>query len=496
MPEYIGFPIDTNPEVLSEDAFDYIEAHFPGWVPNDANLDTIMVEVGARLSAEARDVASIVPVDIFRYFGELVGVIPIEAVPASVLTTWTMINNSGYTIPSGTQVGIRIAGDVIAPFTTITETIVPPLSTVANNVLVVAVEPGGEFSTIGTVGGPVELLDTLDYVTTITQNAATSGGVDAEDDDEYLNRLRTRLQLLTPRPILSRDFAILAEDIGGVARAIALDGYNPLANEIQTVDVDATGGNFTLTFQGQTTANIAWNATAAAVQAALEALSNIAPGDVFVTGGPGPAPWTVEFLGAYDGVNVTQMTNADTLTGGAGTVTNATTRQGIGTSSFNNERMVAVVAVDEEGEAVSGPIKAEIDAYLESLREINFIVNVFDPVYSTIDVSFTATSLPGFDEALVTLAAEQAVEGWLSPANWGLVEGNIGDSTESQNWVNEQVVRYLELAQVINSTEGLDYVSSLTLAISPGTLASVDVNLPGAVPLPRPGSISGTVSAP
>jgi hypothetical protein len=158
--------------------------------------------------------------------------------------------------------------------------------------------------------------------------------------------------------------------------------------------------------------------------------------------------------------------------------------------------MVAVVAVDEEGEAVSGPIKAEIDAYLESLREINFIVNVFDPVYSTIDVSFTATSLPGFDEALVTLAAEQAVEGWLSPANWGLVEGNIGDSTESQNWVNEQVVRYLELAQVINSTEGLDYVSSLTLAISPGTLASVDVNLPGAVPLPRPGSISGTVSAP
>ena len=52
-------------------------------------------------------------------------------------------------------------------------------------------------------------------------------------------------------------------------------------NETQTVRVtNATGGTFTLTFDGQTTAPIAFNATAAAVQAALEALSNIEPGDV------------------------------------------------------------------------------------------------------------------------------------------------------------------------------------------------------------------------
>ena len=48
----------------------------------------------------------------------------------------------------------------------------------------------------------------------------------------------------------------------------------------------ATGGTFTLTFDGQTTAPIAYDATAAPVQAALEALGNVEPGDVVVTGGP------------------------------------------------------------------------------------------------------------------------------------------------------------------------------------------------------------------
>lgn len=496
MPEYIEFPLDTNPEVLAEDAFDYIQAHFPTWIPADGNLDTIMVEVGARLAAEARDVASLVPVSIFRYFGGLVGIPPQEATYATGLTDWTLINNAGYTIPAGTQVGIRTAGDVLVPFLTMTDIVVPPGSTTALNVLITAVEAGGESNAIGTAAGPVELISTLDFVVSITLDAATSGGIDAEDEEDYLDRLRTRLQLLAPRPIIARDFAIMAEDIGGVERAVAIDGYDPTASEIQTVDVDATGGNFQLTFTGQTTANIAWNATAAQLQAALEALSNIAPGDIHVTGGPGPAMWTVEFLGTYDGVNVAQMTNTDTLTGGAGTVTNATLREGAGHSQFDNERMVGVAAVDEEGEAVSGGVKAEIDAYLQAHREINFVVHVFDPTYTLVDVTFTAVTFPGFDPALVEVAAELAISTYLEPKNWGLSTSQFGDSPVSQSWQNVKVVRYLELAQVLNAVEGLDYITALTFRIGAASFATTDVTLPGEVPLPRPGVITGTVSAP
>ena len=73
--------------------------------------------------------------------------------------------------------------------------------------------------------------------------------------------------------------------------------------EVQTLTVTGspTGGTFTVKATGGPTepAAIAYNATASAVQSALEALSNIASGDVTCAGGPHPGtPVTVTFGGA------------------------------------------------------------------------------------------------------------------------------------------------------------------------------------------------------
>ncbi|QBJ94422.1 hypothetical protein D0Z67_29060 (plasmid) [Streptomyces seoulensis] len=104
-------------------------------------------------------------------------------------------------------------------------------------------------------------------------------------------------------------------------------------DEVQTVTITGTptGGTFTLTFNGQTTSAIVYNATSSAVQSALEALSNIAPGDITCTGGPLPgSPVTVTFSGgAYDGTDVPQMTAAGSFTGGTSpAITVATTTPG------------------------------------------------------------------------------------------------------------------------------------------------------------------------
>lgn len=104
--------------------------------------------------------------------------------------------------------------------------------------------------------------------------------------------------------------------------------YGQNASEVQTLTIDATGGTFTLTFDGETTAAIAEAATGATVQAALEALSNIEPGDVAVTGVAG-GPHTITFGGRYLGENVpTITTDATSLTGGAGTAVIAVTTAG------------------------------------------------------------------------------------------------------------------------------------------------------------------------
>lgn len=90
-------------------------------------------------------------------------------------------------------------------------------------------------------------------------------------------------------------------------------------NEIQTLTITGspTGGSFTLTYDGQTTDSISFDATAADVQAALEALSNIGPGNVICDGGPLPDnEVTIEFVRDLGQQSLSLITSTDSLTGG------------------------------------------------------------------------------------------------------------------------------------------------------------------------------------
>lgn len=141
-------------------------------------------------------------------------------------------------------------------------------------------------------------------------------GADAEEFD---------VEQLAAMPVAATILGAEADDYLGEISVPAPMG----ANEVQQVAITGTptGGTFTLTFDGQTTANIAYNAAASAVQTALAALSNIGSGNVACTGGPLPGtPVSVEFTGSLAGVNVSQMTaNSAGLTGGTSPTVNVTT---------------------------------------------------------------------------------------------------------------------------------------------------------------------------
>lgn len=101
-------------------------------------------------------------------------------------------------------------------------------------------------------------------------------------------------------------------------------------DEVQTVTITAGYGTFTLTYDGQTTAAIAENAAAATVQSALVALSNLAPGDVVVTGSAG-GPYTVTFGGTLAATDVDEMTADDAeLHASGGTADVTTDDEGVG----------------------------------------------------------------------------------------------------------------------------------------------------------------------
>lgn len=93
---------------------------------------------------------------------------------------------------------------------------------------------------------------------------------------------------------------------------------NQVSNTTQKVTISGgpTGGTFTITYSGQTTSAIPYNASAATVQAALQALSNIGSGNVTVTGNAG-GPYTIVFGPSFNGVVAALTASGASLTGGS-----------------------------------------------------------------------------------------------------------------------------------------------------------------------------------
>jgi YD repeat-containing protein len=83
-----------------------------------------------------------------------------------------------------------------------------------------------------------------------------------------------------------------------------------------TLTGNPTGGTFTLSFGGQTTSAIAYNASASSVQSALQSLSSIGTGNALVASPTGTG-WVVRFAGTLAGAVQAAITGSGSgLTGG------------------------------------------------------------------------------------------------------------------------------------------------------------------------------------
>lgn len=390
MPDiYVDAVIPEDPDDYIELAYDGIRVRFPDWEPNEAHLEVILIAVLAQIAADLAQVAVQVPPAIFRYFGaSLARIQPIDAAPAIVQSTWTMVDNAGYTIPADTVVAINASGDVRVPFRVVSDVVVPSGSTatVAGGVTLVAINEGADGNDLP---GPVELVDTgLPFVAGITLVGTTTDGNDAEDNDTYQNRLARELALMAPRPILPPDFATLALETPGVWRALALDGYDPVSN------------------------------------------------------------------------------------------------------TFGNEKYTALAGVTQDGSAIATGVKTQLAADMDARREANFVVPVIDPTYTTVDVGYDISVYPDWDSTDVEQRADAMIRSFLDPATWGAEDGT-GDRPR---WNNVAVVSRLSLTAALGGVQGIRLINDVTLAVHGGSLASADLPLPGAAPLPLPGTITGVIT--
>lgn len=97
--------------------------------------------------------------------------------------------------------------------------------------------------------------------------------------------------------------------------SLTFDVQGALINNYTVSLGSPTAGTFTLTFNGQTTAGIAYNATAAAVQSALALLSSVPAGSIIVTG-PTGGPYGIQYTSVLAGSALAITGSGTGLTGG------------------------------------------------------------------------------------------------------------------------------------------------------------------------------------
>lgn len=225
MAEYLDLlPDALDPTSIEEEVFEYIQTRWPEWEPADGNLEVWIIKAIAFRLSELNETAVDVADEIFATYGRMRNIPRFDPAPAVGESTWTMVDDQGYTIPAGIEVVVPRSGNDLIMFEVAEEVTIPPGST-TGTVNLVAQEPGTDGNDL--TGDP-QLIDALAYVDSITLTAPTAAGVDEEELGTYLTRLVERLSVSTETPIVPRDFEIVARTfLPFVARAVARDGWNP-----------------------------------------------------------------------------------------------------------------------------------------------------------------------------------------------------------------------------------------------------------------------------
>lgn len=222
MPDFTNYPIETDPDAVLQEVIDEVRTFFPNWDPNPASLAYRYAAAICRRIAEGRDVAANVPPTIWRAAGGTLFNTPAqEPTNATVDSTWEMPDDDGYSVDQDTLVSID--GTL---FQVVDEFVVAPGDTIETPVALVALDAGAAGSGLGSVGGDVVLEESIGFFPTITQVAVTEGGLDAEDIDEYDNRLVAVTQDFSSISILFDDIPRKARQVPGVFAVAVIDNYN------------------------------------------------------------------------------------------------------------------------------------------------------------------------------------------------------------------------------------------------------------------------------
>lgn len=213
--------------VIAENAKAKLEEALPGWSADADPTTTAIIDAVADSAAEQAQALEIELIDAFKGIGALHGVTPIPAAAATATATFTLSAAApagGYTIPTGSLVGVRDPNLSLQGFRLTADLPVLEGATTAVGTME-ATTPGAEANNLS---GTAVLIDVPAAVLSVTLGTS-GGGEEEEEDAAYLDRLTEDLELVKIGAVTASDAAALARKVSGVGRATAVDLLSPSA---------------------------------------------------------------------------------------------------------------------------------------------------------------------------------------------------------------------------------------------------------------------------
>ncbi|WP_417744854.1 hypothetical protein [Rosistilla oblonga] len=231
------------------------------------------------------------------------------------------------------------------------------VTTLANEVTMLHVD---NTATGGTISLMVGSKTSLDIAVPIVNADAITTALDAirktaEDEPRFTAAETDGGFLITDHEPGDQPTLVVdnSDAMGGAANVKITTAKVDASNAIQFYRFRSTiqSGTYTITFGGDETANIQFDATAAAVQSALEALESIGADNVRVIGESG-GPYYIEFIGDLAGASQDAITvdGSGLSTFSGASVTIETTTEGTGPNHFDNAANWSLGSVPVSGD--------------------------------------------------------------------------------------------------------------------------------------------------
>jgi uncharacterized phage protein gp47/JayE len=217
--------LDKDPEDIYEAGKLVLQSRNPEWVPEETNVEVMLMQAMSMLVAEAIYSLNQLPKIQVQAQLALLGVERNAGTPPTVNVEFETVGSAGLVIPADTVVVLVLETGDVFNFETDSELIIPEDST-TGTVSATSIEYGSEANGVPT-GTTLDLLnDTVD-IYAVTTASDVANGQDAESDDVWLERGLQRLQRLTETLVVPQHFINFSLENPNVARCTVIDAYEP-----------------------------------------------------------------------------------------------------------------------------------------------------------------------------------------------------------------------------------------------------------------------------